>query len=315
MSGIRAALVRSWLQLVCVVVLGLAGSAHAVEVLPSGAKASSTLPPAEGVSYEPVNAFDHKAETFWVEGIESGGLGEWIQFDFPQNVTIDRIEIRPGNFYNTDFWTRHNRLKEIQLKFAVGVPVRHEFQDKMEVQVIKLAAPVQTRFVRLVLKAIYPGTTFNDTCLSEVRFFGPGDDARVDPAKASASSVYPGFEPLRTYDGMKDTLWCENAKTAGEGEWLLLTLPSSTDIKGVRILNGSGAAEAVYLRNSRASRVKVIVDGSEVSKDLPDTFGAWHEITFPAPVKTTTVKVQIEAVTKGLEYNDACLAEVEILRP
>ena len=304
----------SFLLVLLASVTTVGARAVAAEIAVKEVKSSSTLPPVEGVTYGPENAIDHKAETFWVEGEAASGLGEWIQFDFADNVTIDRIEIRPGNFYNTDFWKRHNRIKEAQLKFTTGVPVRQEFPDKMEVQVIKLPAPIQTRFVRIVLKSVYAGTTFNDTCLSEVRFFGPGDDGRVDVNKATASTTYPDFEAPRVFDGMKDTLWCENAKTPGEGEWVQLTLATPGEIKGVRILNGTGSNESIYLRNNRAARVKVITEGGEVSADLPDTFGTWHELKFAAPVKATTVKVVIEGVTKGMEFNDACLAEIEVMK-
>ena len=157
-------------------VLGTTGVADAGEIEVKSVKASSTLADAEGVSYAPGNAVDHKAGTFWVEGEDGAGLGDWIQFDFNGMVEISRIEIRPGNWYSADFWQRHNRIKEVQLKFRTGAPLRQEFPDKQEVQVIVLEKPVKTPFVKIILKGVHAGSTFNDTCLSEVRFFGPGDE-------------------------------------------------------------------------------------------------------------------------------------------
>lgn len=307
---LRAALVGA-IALTAVLV---SPSASAAELEVKSVKASSTLPTAEGVSYDPSNAVDHQVGTFWVEGEEAAGLGEWIQFDFAKTETVSRIEIRPGNWYSADFWKRHNRMKEVELKFQTGAPIRHEFPDKQVVQVINLEKPVSTRFVRIILKGVHNGTTFNDTCLSEVRFFGPGDSAGVvAPASGKASSVYPGYEPAEAFDGMRDTLWCEKADGDGAGEWLELTLPAEANIKGVRLIVGTGAAESAYMRNNRIAQVRVSTEGGEVSQALVDKFGVAQEVNFPAPVKGKTVKITVEKVIRGIEFNDTCLAEVEIL--
>lgn len=295
--------------------LALPSFAQGAEVTPSKVKASSMLPEADGISYAPEKTLDKQAGTMWIEGEETAGLGEYVQYDFPATTTISSIEIRPGNFYSKDFWTRHNRVKEVQVKFQTGSPQRFILDDKQEVQVIKLEAPVKTRFVRIILKGVYQGTTFNDTCISEVRFFSPDVDPLLAPVKtASASSVFPGFPAVDATDGMKDTLWCEQVEGSGLGESLKLELEGESSIKGIRVINGTGAAKAAFARNNRVSKLKIATEGGEMSGSVADTFGEAQELLFPAPVKGSTVTVTIEGVTKGLDYDDTCLAEVQVLR-
>lgn len=290
--------------------------AQAAELSVKMVKASSTLAAQEGVSYAPENTVDHKASTFWVEGEEAAGLGEWIQFDFAQTETVSRIEIRPGNWYSQDFWSRHNRIKEVQLKFQTGAPLRFDLTDKMETQVLTLDTPVSTRFVRIILKGVYPGSTFNDTCLSEVRFFNAATAVgEVVPKAGKASSVYPGFAAADAFDGMVDTLWCEKKDGDGTGEWIELTLPAEAQVRGVRVVVGSAATEASYIHNNRASQVQVSAGGAVVSAPLVDKFAQPQEILFPAPVPASSVKLTVEKVVRGLEYNDTCFAEIQVLTP
>lgn len=290
------------------------GVVAAGEIPVKSAKASSVLPEAQGVSYAAANAADQRVGTFWVEGEESAGLGEWIQFDFGKMVTITHVEVRPGNWYSQDFWQRHNRIKEAQFKFRSGAPVRHTFEDKKEVQVVKFKTPVKTPFVKLILKGVYEGTTFNDTCLSEVRFFGPDGPIDMKTLKgATASSTYDGYNAVDVADGMLDTYWCEKVDGSGQGEWLELDYGVEQKITGLKILNGSAATSSAYMRNNRASSVKIEVGGTQITAELKDDFGAYQTVKLPQTIAASKVKLGIVDVKKGTEYDDTCLAEVQLL--
>ena len=154
----------------------------------SSVTASRTLPDDEGVSYAEQNTQDHKQSTVWVEGDTSGsGLGDWIQFDFDGEVTLTSFRVWNGNFYSYDFWNRHNRIKELELEFSDGTKQVITLTDEMAPELVTLEKPVKTSSVKMKIKGIYRGSTFNDTVISEVIFFDQRSDGRV-PVKAAEAT-------------------------------------------------------------------------------------------------------------------------------
>ena len=57
-----------------------------------------------------------------------------------------------------------------------GQQVQLDFADERGVQLVPLARapgpPIETTFVQVVIDEVYPGTTYDDTCLAEVEVWG-----------------------------------------------------------------------------------------------------------------------------------------------
>lgn len=315
----RSVMVGVWMPMGMLIGVGpliLAQPASAAQLTVKEVKASSSAPETMGVVFSGANTIDAKVGSAWCEGEAAAGLGEWIEYRFDGEVTLNRIELYNGNWYSREYYDRHNRIKLVQIKYSNGTTERWEVPDKMERQVLTLKAPVKTRSVRFVLKEVFPGNTFNDTYLSEMLFFGPDPGPQLEGIKSKASSNLPpdggsSYGPEKLTDGLVDTPWCEGKKDAGVGESITFTLPGATALKELRLLNGVAVTADTYQKNGRPTKLKVEVDGkpgTEIS--LPDTFELWHTIPLDGQ-KVSSVKLTVLEATSGTQYNDTCMSEIQ----
>lgn len=310
-----------WLKALSVLILTFAISnpALAGRLKVKKVTASSTLPEAMGVSYAPQQAVDGKVSTYWAEGEASAGMGDWIAFDFGKDVTLTKIVLYSGNWDSHEFFKRYNRLKRIQVKFSDRSSLHLDVEDKMERQVLTLPKPVKTRMVRMVLKDIYAGSTFNDTCLAEAQFYDDKPSELVTDVKATATSVLPpdsagSYGADKLLDGIEDLIWCEGKKNGpGVGESISMVLPSERAIKELRILNGVAHSEKVYKKNNRVTRLKVELSGGEtLEAPVEDQFGEYQTIALEGK-KTTAIKLTILDTVAGTKFNDTCMSEIQIV--
>jgi hypothetical protein len=296
----------------------LGGAAHARSLPIQGVNASSELGEYEGVSYAVKNLIDKKASTVWVEGEEGSGLGASITLDLGGEQTVTQIKLWNGNWYTADFWQRHNRAKEVEVEFSDGSKQNFTLKDEMAAEVIRLPAAVKTSSVKIKIKSIYRGNTFNDTCISEVQVQDDAPEPFVVPVAAKASSVYAAdadgtYEPVNTWDGLLDTMWCESDPGDGAGQWIEFDLGGSQSVGKLGLRNGNAYSLGM---NMKANRAKVLTlsfsDGStarvEVKPSMTDA-----SYSFPAR-STSKVRLTVDEVVKGTEYNDLCLSEVQFSR-
>ncbi|MCP4804673.1 MAG: hypothetical protein GY913_34000 [Proteobacteria bacterium] len=296
--------------------LALALPAEAGVVTPSGVMSSRTLPDSDGVSYAETNTLDHKQSTVWVEGDESGsGLGDWVEYSFDAETTVTSFRIWNGNYYSYDFWNRHNRIKEVEATFSDGSKQTFTLTDEMKAEVVTLDTPVATTSVKLKIKSIYRGTTFNDTVISELVFYDDQEDGRIPVKAYSASSVYPAdadgnYEPINLEDGAVDSLWCEgNEEGDGMGEWVELDFGQTRSISSLELVNGNAYDFMFFMKGNSATAMDLTFsDGSTQSVTVKSSP---MKQTIPlSTVSTTKVKMTATGVKKGKEFNDLCLAEV-----
>lgn len=310
-----------WLRALTVLTLSLAISnpAFAGRLPVKKVTASSSLPDAMGISYAPEKTIDGRVSTYWAEGEDSAGLGDWIEFDFGKDVTLTKIVLYSGNWDSREFFKRYNRLKRIQVKFSDRSSLHLDVEDKMERQVLTLPKPVKTRMVRMVLKEVYAGSTFNDTCLADAQFYDDKPSELVGDVKASATSALPpdsagSYSADKLLDGIEDLIWCEGKKDGpGIGESISMVLPSELAIKELRILNGVAHSEEVYKKNNRVTRIKVALSGGEtLEAPVGDQFGEYQTISLDGK-KTSEIKLTILETTAGTKFNDTCMSEIQII--
>lgn len=313
--------------LAAVFTLAPAMPVDAGELKVSSIKASSTLATKDGESYTEDQLQDAKAGAYWAEGLPSAGMGTVLTVTFDGEVEFASMEIWNGCWQTADLWKRLYRVKDIELKFPDNSYERITVPDGQKKQVVALKTPKKTNLVRIVIKSVYSGTTFQDTAISELKFFDPGPRAEVTGLTAKASSELPAeadnldkqaYAAAKAVDGFVDTYWCENKQGKGEpghgvGEWLQVHLPSATPVSTMRVAIGNGFDEKSHKQNSRPVSVRAeFSDGTSRQIQLEDRPGLQD---VPLGGKTLSwVKLTVEKVAEGTRWNDTAIAEVQFVR-
>ncbi|MFH1468710.1 MAG: discoidin domain-containing protein [Pseudomonadota bacterium] len=289
-------------------------SAQAAQVKLAGASASSFYPPGEGVTYNEGNLKDGKVSTVWVEGEEGSGLGSWVELDLGGPHTITHIRIWNGNWYSWDFWNRHNRAKEIEIQFSDETTIKHTLKDEKVAEDIRFEKPVTTSSVKIKIKGIYRGSTFNDTCISEVAVFDQEPEKFHVVAGTADSGHLPEdadgtYEVSNTYDQLIDTMWCENQKAGdGTGAWIEYRFGQAVPVGHLALLNGNAYDTTFWRKSNRAEQITLsFSDGTSEVLEVKD-FIMLQNLTFPARV-TSSVRITFDKVKRGTEYNDLCVSE------
>lgn len=293
-------------------------AAVAATIKPAGVTASSSEANTADANYDAANVADGKQSTVWVEGEEGSGLGSWVQLDLGAPRTVSALKVWSGNWYTWDFWNRHNRPKEVEAEFSDGTKQSFTLKDAFAPEVLRLSKPVTTSSVKLKIKSVYNGTTFNDTCLSEVQVLDDVAPEHVAVSAYKASSTYPAdsdgnYEPTNLEDGILDSMWCEGNKAGdGAGEWLDFQFGSAQSVSRLKVRNGNAVSMSFNMKGNRAKAVTLkFSDGSTESIELKPV-GTEQIISFPAR-KTSSVRVTFGEVVKGKEFNDLCLSEAYFL--
>ena len=307
------------IRVVCGLAALLIATAAQAETLKStNPSASSAEPGKDGVDYEAKNVSDGKAGTAWCEGVPGSGLGSWVQVDVDGGPkTISAIKIWNGYWYSGDFWARHNRAKEIELEFSDGSVQKFTLKDEKAPEIVRFTKPVSTSFVKLKVRSVYNGNTFNDTVISEIQLLDDTPAARLAVSAYKASSTYPAdddgnYEPINLEDGILDTMWCEGNKTGdGTGDWIELTFGATKPISSMKVRNGNAYSAGLNMKSNRAKTATLTFgDGGKETVTLKP-IASEQVITFPAHT-AGKVKITFDAVQRGSDpnLNDLCVSEL-----
>lgn len=125
----------------------------------------------ENFDYTPYNLNDSNIATPWVEGTSGYGKGEYIEFSSLYDREIVHIDLNNGYAKNTNLFNKNASVKKIKLEFSDGTEIIKELKNTANTQDITLNRPIRANWMRLTIIDVYPGTKFEDTCLSEVRVY------------------------------------------------------------------------------------------------------------------------------------------------
>jgi hypothetical protein len=297
----------------------VAPPALARPVKPSLVTASSSLGEDNGVNYDVENVADNKLSTVWVEGEQGSGLGSSVSVELGAPAAVRGFKIWNGNWYTPDFWQRHNRIKDVEVEFSDGTKQSFTLKDEMAAEEVVFAKPVTTSSLKLKVKSVYGGSTFPDTCISELQVLDGQPSDSVHVAAINASSVYPAdsegsYDTANLRDGMSDSMWCEGAKTGdGTGEWLEFDFGGATRVGKLRILNGNGYGLTEYLKGNRATTATLTFDNGATEQITLKKSPAPQTVTFTART-ASRVKITFNAVELGTEFKeDLCVSEAAFL--
>lgn len=132
-------------------------------------EASSVLSPAE--AYNTEFLFDSRPEFGWAEGAASGGTGQKLRFKFDQPVKITKLKLWNGYQRSASHFKKNERLKNLTFGLSGGNQSFLMAKDVQGPQEITLPGPVEGREFTLEVKSVYPGQSYKDLVLSELRFY------------------------------------------------------------------------------------------------------------------------------------------------
>jgi len=290
------------------------GPAEAATVKVASITASGTKANDDTGKYDPNFVTDGKQQSYWVEGGEGSGLGSWVQLNFAGPTNVTAIQLWNGSWYSFDFWQRHSRIKEVELEFSDGTKQKHDLADNKLMERIDLGATVKAEWVKVKIKSVYSGNTFNDTALSEIQVIDDQPESHVQVSEWRSSSEYPedadgNYKAVNVQDGLADSVWCEGDGGDGVGQWIEADFGASQKVSKLTWINGNAASFPLFMKGNRAADVTLTFsDGSTEKLSAVKSSIRATEVSFPAHT-TSSVRITFDAIAKGKEFNDLCVSE------
>ncbi len=283
----------------------------------------------EGYDFNPYNLVDGDYTTVWAEGVSGFGEYEVITFYNHKYAPNSIQEIHIVNGYNAEgneMYYKNSRVKDIKIEFENGTILYETLKDTNDIQVIRLNEAVSTSEVKTTILSVYPGTKYEDTCLSEITFYGKKNFRAasnysdkeeqtfgfVETTSELSQEGYD-FNSYNLIDGDHTTAWAEGVSGFGENEVITFYnhkyLPNS--IQEIHVVNGyNSEGNEMYYKNTRVKDIKIeFQDGTTLYETLNDTNDV-QVIRLNEMVSTGEVKITILSVYPGTKYEDTCLSEI-----
>lgn len=114
--------------------------------------------------------FDKKDDTSWQEGVAGYGINESVSFSFDGLHKVKYIAFKLGNWKNDKYYYGNAKPKTINLVFG-DYSGQVTFTGERKVEWVEVSPSVNADSMRLELKDVYPGTSWEDTCISEITVY------------------------------------------------------------------------------------------------------------------------------------------------
>lgn len=146
--------------------------------------ATSFLTESASLKHPPQQAHDSNMAKVWSEGVEGNGTGEMLSFTFittekdTTDLGVTSCAIATGHQGSNKLFRQNARPRTLELVVDGRTVAKLELQDVMglqwfEIPKVKLARPSK-HVIALKIGEVYPGSKFQDCCISEVYFQGTG---------------------------------------------------------------------------------------------------------------------------------------------
>lgn len=142
---------------------------------------SSSVLESELGSYSPMNLHDFNLNTAWVEGA-TDPIGTEIIIRIPhleKPVYLNKLIIYNGYTKSLALWEANGRVKSFELYANNRYLGKLNLEDRPDGQVFEIENTTGNQDDILELKFVitdfYPGSKYNDICISEINFDGVGD--------------------------------------------------------------------------------------------------------------------------------------------
>lgn len=114
-------------------------------------------------------AADGSETTSWQEADAGDGTGQQLQLRFGNYYYVKYIELKLGNWRNSDSYRENNRPSSLTLSFG-GESYTFSFSDQMTAHYICFEDYVNASALTLTINSVYAGTS-SDCCISEVTLY------------------------------------------------------------------------------------------------------------------------------------------------
>lgn len=238
-------------------------------------------------NYLPLYVADDDPATAWVEGVKGRGEGEALEWWGPELTKAKsfRVFVRNG-FQKSDKLFRANaRPRKVKLEPLVqaetgpqvtGTALETELKDVKGWQEVRLPVPEKVQGFRLTLVSTYPGTAYDDTCLSDVRVYVEGEDPYRAEAEASAYEQVRAFAYERKTAAQRNDTQAKVAWAPRYRAEKLFTLTRSWEevdrthperrSRATYLLNGVPGQESYRAALARAKEVAALFDRADLEK-------------------------------------------------
>ena len=131
--------------------------------------ATSVLAPQAGNSYGPDALRQQGPGNAWCEGRAGDGIGETVVFRMDPRKTFSRIWIENGYSKSPTTFARNGRPRQVEIRTSDGLVESLELADSAEVSAVDLSRDVEASWISVTIRSVYPGSKYNDTCVSYLR--------------------------------------------------------------------------------------------------------------------------------------------------
>ncbi len=149
------------------------GSSLASEKVSISAVSASTYldEPQYGLTHDAGCVVDGNTATAWVEDAAGQGEGEWLKVDFSEKYTLAGFEIYNGHQESRDLYDKNSRVHQLKVSLSDGTEQTFELNDSYGSQICYFDQAALADSVKFTIVSVYGGYKYQDTCISEIRFF------------------------------------------------------------------------------------------------------------------------------------------------
>lgn len=156
------------------------------------------------LKYSEINLLDGNLKTATAINIKNGSSDKKAPFYyliFKNEFPVDKIVINNGFEFNTNIYYQNSRPKEVQIQIQNNDDQfnHYTFQSNIQLldsqarQEINLGNEIKIRNICILVSDTYPGTKYDDICISEMEFWNKGEKykvANLEEAKKEYVNLY-----------------------------------------------------------------------------------------------------------------------------
>ena len=133
------------------------------------ANASSTITQ-QGTNNNPMLLFDGMDDTSWQEGVKGYGINENVAFSFDTAAKVKYIGFKLGNWKNDKYYFGNAKPKTMTLTFG-DYSGQVTFTGERRVEWVEVNHALNSDSMRITINDVYPGTSWEDTCITEIMVY------------------------------------------------------------------------------------------------------------------------------------------------
>lgn len=117
--------------------------------------------------------------------------------------------------------------------------------------------------------------------------------------------------PIYLFDNDDQTNWQEGVEDSGEGEFLSFAFDQEYQISAMTFRLGNWKSDTYYHGNNRPKTLRLELGDYSWSVTFPDE---WQEfgVRFTSPVSSADLKITLEEVYEGTDWDDTAITEVGV---